>query len=299
MFLAVSGGIPVKLGVALPVEAPGLSSSAVLDWARRIEAGPFDTIAIVDEIVSPNVESLVTLAAVAAVTSRVRLMTVVIASPVRNTALLAKQAATIDALSDGRLSLGLGVGELVDDFAVSGVEMRGRGELFEQQLTELRRIWNGEPVGETGRRIGPAPAQPGGPELLIGGWADRAVARIGRYADGYVGAAITQELASDLPYRIALEAWEKEGRPGRPRFVQNVYFALGEDAISQRDDYLRYAYEGSPGYDLAAMSEMIPATNEEIRMFAERMEALGVDELNFHSISADIDQISRLEQALQ
>lgn len=288
----------MRFGVGLPVEVPGLTETQLFDWAKRTEAGPFDTIAIVDEIVSPSLESLTTLAAVAALTTRVRLMTFVIGSPARNTALLAKQAATIDVLSGGRLSLGLGVGELVDDFAVSGVDMRGRGERFDQQLTELRQIWNGEPVGETGRALGPMPVQPGGPELLLGGWAPRALRRIGRFADGYAGAVLSEELLTDEHYQIALKSWQDEGREGRPRHVQAIYFALGEQSDAQREEYLRSAYAGSPDYDLQAMAAMIPTSEADVRRMIERIEELGADELLFHPLSADVDQISRLEQAL-
>jgi alkanesulfonate monooxygenase SsuD/methylene tetrahydromethanopterin reductase-like flavin-dependent oxidoreductase (luciferase family) len=288
----------MRFGVALPVDVPGLTETVLFQWVNRIEAGPFDTISVIDEIVMPQLESLTTLAAVAALTTRVRLMTNVIGSPARNTALLAKQAATIDVLSGGRLSLGLGVGELVDDFAVSGADFADRGARFDQQLTELKRIWNGEPVGDTGRGIGPAPVQPGGPELLLGGWAPRALRRIGRFADGYAGAVLTEELLTDEHYQIALKSWRDEGRDGRPRHVQSVYFALGKESDAQREAHLRAAYAGSPAYDLQAIAAMIPTNEDDLRRMVERIEGIGADELLFHPLSADIDQIERLEQAL-
>jgi alkanesulfonate monooxygenase SsuD/methylene tetrahydromethanopterin reductase-like flavin-dependent oxidoreductase (luciferase family) len=288
----------MNFGVALPVDIPGLSNTTLFRWIKRIEAGPFETISVIDEIVSPNLESLTTLAAVAALTTRVRLMTNVIGSPARNTALLAKQAATIDAMSNGRLSLGLGVGELEDDFAVSGVDIRKRGRLFDQQLADLKAIWSGEPAAEAGRPIGPTPVQPGGPELLLGGWAPRALQRIGRFADGYAGALLTEELLTDEPYRIALQSWEDEGREGRPRHVQSVYFALGDSSEADREAYLRSSYAGSPEYDLDAIAKMIPTNDADLRRMIERVETIGADELIFHSLSADIEQIDLLERVL-
>ncbi len=284
--------------MGLPVEVRGVEGSVLIEWAKRIDSGPFNTVAVTDAIVDPAFESLTTLAAAASVTRRVRLMTVVIGSPPRNTALLAKQAATIDALSGGRLSLGLGVGELVEDFAASGVEMKGRGKRFEEQLTELKRIWSGGLVGESGKPLGPEPHQPGGPELLIGGWAERAIARVGRFGDGYVGAALTEDLVTDREYQIALRSWKEHGRDGKPRFVQNVYFALGDEAKNDREAFLRHSYEGSPEYDLEAIARVTPTTEQEIRDIAGRIEATGADELIFHSVNADIEQIARLEQAL-
>jgi alkanesulfonate monooxygenase SsuD/methylene tetrahydromethanopterin reductase-like flavin-dependent oxidoreductase (luciferase family) len=288
----------VRFGVGLPVEVVGLQGTTLIEWMRRIDDGPFSTIAVVDEIVSHNYEGLTTLAAAAAVTRRARLMSVVVAGPTRNTAILAKQAATIDAISGGRLSLGLGVGELEDDFAVTGTDMRGRGKRFDRQLEMLRRIWAGEPMGERDRAVGPTPAQPGGPEILLGGWAEPAMRRIGRFADGYVGAIMSEEMITDGPYQIALESWREHQRPGSPRFVQNVYFALGPDAESLIDNHLSITYAGTPDYDLQAIRNVIIRTDDDVRRMIERLDATGVEEIVFHPFSSDLTQLDRLEQSL-
>jgi alkanesulfonate monooxygenase SsuD/methylene tetrahydromethanopterin reductase-like flavin-dependent oxidoreductase (luciferase family) len=288
----------MRLGIGLPVEVPETTGPTLIEWMSRIDDSPFETVAVVDEIVSENYESLTTLAAAAALTRHARLMTVVIAGPTRNTAILAKQAASIDALSGGRLSLGLGVGELVEDFSAVGVDLRRRGKLFDEQLAMLKRIWSGEAMGESGRPIGPLPVQPGGPELLIGGWAPRAMARVGQFADGYVGAVLSVEMITDEPYRLAEESWHHHGRTGRPRFVQNVYFALGPDADDILRKYVRVSYAGAPEYDTQAMIDVTPVTERGIRKMIERLGSVGVDEVNFHAVSSKIDQLERLEQAL-
>ena len=108
-------------------------------------------------------------ATAAAVTSRIRLTTSVLLAPLHtNTALFAKQAASLDRISGGRLVLGLGIGGREDDFAASGLTMAGRGQRFDEQLAEMQRIWAGEGRGDIGP-IGPMPARPGGPELILGG----------------------------------------------------------------------------------------------------------------------------------
>src|SRR5918998_818825 len=159
----------MDVGIGLPATIPRTSGSLVLDWARRADSGPFSSLGTIDRLVYPNYEPLATLAAAAAVTERVRLMTSVLIAPVRDAALLAKQAATIDALSGGRLSLGLAVGAREDDFRAASASYEDRGRRFEEQLDLMRRVWSGQPVD--GGAIGPPPAQQGGPEVLIGGYA--------------------------------------------------------------------------------------------------------------------------------
>jgi alkanesulfonate monooxygenase SsuD/methylene tetrahydromethanopterin reductase-like flavin-dependent oxidoreductase (luciferase family) len=288
----------MKTGIALPLETFELDGEGLLEWIRRIEGSRFETIAVTDEIVSPMFESLSTLAAAAALTRDVQLMTTVIAGPTRDTAILAKQAASIDALSGGRLSLGLGVGELVEDFNVVGVDMRTRGKRFDEQLSMLKRIWSGDPMGESGRSIGPPPVRPGGPELLIGGWAPPAVNRIGRFADGLVDAVLSADMLSDRTYRLAEQSWKEHQRSGKPRFVNNVYFALGPEAQDGIESHLRKSYAGTQEYDLEKMRTVISATDAAIREMVQRLASIGVDELIFHPVSPRLDQVDRLEHAL-
>jgi alkanesulfonate monooxygenase SsuD/methylene tetrahydromethanopterin reductase-like flavin-dependent oxidoreductase (luciferase family) len=117
----------MEIGVGLPATIPGASGSLVLEWARRADSGPFSSLGVIDRLVYKNHEALVSLAA-AAVTERVRLMTTVLIAPVRDAALLAKQAATIDAFSGGRLTLGLGVGAREDDFRAASATFEDRGD---------------------------------------------------------------------------------------------------------------------------------------------------------------------------
>jgi alkanesulfonate monooxygenase SsuD/methylene tetrahydromethanopterin reductase-like flavin-dependent oxidoreductase (luciferase family) len=287
----------MRLGIGLPVETRGIRGETLIEWMTRMDDSPFETAAVVDEIVTHNYESLIVLAAAAAVTRETRLMSVVIAGPSRSTALLAKQAASIDALSGGRLSLGLGVGELVEDFAAVGEEMRGRGKRFDEQLAQMKRIWAGAPMGGSGRAIGPPPVQPGGPELLLGGWAPRAIARIGRFADGYVGAVLSEEMISDEHYRLAELSWRENNRSGRPRFVQNVYYALGTAGKDALNSYLADSYASEPEY-VPDLLKVTPTNDLGVRQMAERLESVGVDELIFHPVTSDIEQMERLEQAI-
>src|SRR5919199_5964800 len=134
----------MDIGIGLPNAVRGVDRSGIVDWARRAEEAGFSSLGTIDRIVFPNYESLISLAAAAAVTERIRLVTDILIAPLRtNTALFAKQAATLDHLSEGRLELGLAVGGREDDFEISGADFAQRGRVFDGQLEEMARLWGG------------------------------------------------------------------------------------------------------------------------------------------------------------
>src|SRR6266545_6201400 len=96
----------MNVGVGLPTTTPGTDGAMVLEWARRADAGPFSSLAVLDRVVYDCLDPFAALAAAAAVTARVRLATMIAIGPLRATALLAKQAASVHALSGRRLTLG-------------------------------------------------------------------------------------------------------------------------------------------------------------------------------------------------
>ncbi len=145
----------MQIGIGLPATIPGVQGKHILDWAKKVDTGPFSSLSILDRLVYPNYEPLITLAAVAGATQRVRLVTTVLLAPLRNTAILAKQAASLDALSGGRLTLGLGIGSREDDFRAAHAGFHNRGKHFEEQLATMKRIWSGQPLADN---VGPVVA---------------------------------------------------------------------------------------------------------------------------------------------
>jgi alkanesulfonate monooxygenase SsuD/methylene tetrahydromethanopterin reductase-like flavin-dependent oxidoreductase (luciferase family) len=284
------GASAVNVGIGLPTTTPGASGALLIEWARRADEGPFSSLAVLDRILYDSVEPLAALAAAAAVTDRIRLATMIVIGPLRNTALLAKQAASIDALAGGRLTLGLAVGARLDDYAVAGVEHRGRGERFSRQLAELRAHW------EDGA-IGPAPAQESGPELLVGGTAGPSFERMARYADGYAhGGGPPRAFARAAASACA--AWGDLGRPGRPRLWGQAYFGLGDEATAAAGaDYLRdyYAFTGPFAERIVAGNLTSPRA---IRDFIRGYEEEGCDELVLLPTVSRMDQLERLAEVL-
>src|SRR5215208_6327444 len=284
----------MDISIGLPATIPGTSGSLVLDWAKQADSGPFYSLGILDRVVYPNYEPLITLAAAAAVTSRVRLMTTVLLAPLRGAGLLAKQAATIDALSGGRLTLGLSVGGRDDDSRAAPASFHDRTHRFKEQLDLMKPIWSGEPVSDETGPVGPPPAQAVGPELLIGGYSATPIRWVGRWADGFISGGVPDPEQVRQMFDLAQKSWRAEGREGKPRLVATLYYALGPNA-ARGGDYIRdyYSYFGPAADDMASAIPSSPEAVEElIRAFGD----VGADEVVCWPTVAELDQVDRLAE---
>ncbi|WP_328838442.1 LLM class flavin-dependent oxidoreductase [Streptomyces europaeiscabiei] len=288
--VAVPARIPVGLG--LPVDDP----AGLLAWARLAEESPFSTLGLLDRLVYDNPDPLVTLAALAGATSRIRVQTEVLLAPHYNTAILAKQTATLDRLSGGRFTFGIGVGGREDDCRVAGIDIRRRGRRLDEQMGQLRRAWSGQPYGEGVGAVGPLPATPGGPEVLFGGFAPAALERVARWGDGFLGAALPPAYM-DRMFRDVEAAWEKHGRSGRPKLVAQVNVAAGAPSViaDARANLLRYyAFTGRAEY----MAEGLLTTPDAVRAAVAGFAGIGADEVILYCWSSDPGQIGRLGEML-
>ena len=288
----------MNISIGLPADIPGVKGELLLEWARRADSSVFSSLGVTDRVVYPNYEPLITLAAVASVTKRIRLMTAVLLAPLRRTALLAKQAASLDALSNGRLTLGLGVGVREDDFLAVEASFRDRGKRFDQQLALLTQIWSGQPVSGTMGEVGPVPVQPGGPELLMGGYSPKASERIARWCNGAlvgVGGGGPEMVRQSL--EMTRKAWQEAGRPGKPRLVVTSHYALGPNVADWVNRTVRdyYAFLGPAATQVAAG---VRTTPEALCGLVQEFADMGVDELLLWPCIPELDQISRLEDAI-
>ena len=286
----------MNIGIGLPSTIPGIEGEPLLAWARRAEERGFSSLGVLDRVVYPNYDPLITLAAVAVVTERIRLASDIILGPIRgNGAILAKQAATIDNLSGGRLTMGIALGAREDDYEATDVPWNRRGRLFDQQLEEMKRIWSGEERGAAGA-IGPPAAGKGGPELVIGGGVDASFRRVVEYGDGWTMTGGTPDQFKEGSAKVK-EAWSEAGREGAPRLIALCYFALGEDArqAAERDLQHYYAWLGD---EIAGQIAASAATDEEtIRGYREAFAEAGADELICFPTSADPAQVDLLADA--
>jgi alkanesulfonate monooxygenase SsuD/methylene tetrahydromethanopterin reductase-like flavin-dependent oxidoreductase (luciferase family) len=261
-----------------------------------VDSGPFSTLGVLDRVVSSNFEPLVTLAAAAALTTHVRLMTEILIAPIRNTALLAKESATLDILSRGRLTLGLGLGGREDDYLAAGVPYEQRGKRLEVQLEQMKRIWVGQPVHANVGPIGPRPIQTHGPELLLGGYAPRAIQRVTRYAHGII-TGINDIKQIDQTFRAVEQGWQEAGRAGKPRLVAQIDIALEmHDGGQGRQNVLDY-YAVLPSFATSKSATLL-TTQQQLSDIRHALEQIGTDEVVFFPWSTDIEQIDRIADLL-
>jgi alkanesulfonate monooxygenase SsuD/methylene tetrahydromethanopterin reductase-like flavin-dependent oxidoreductase (luciferase family) len=281
----------VEIGIGLPntvLEVPG---RLMVDWARRAEERGFSSLATIDRLAYPTYDSLTALTAAAAATERIGLVTNVLLEPLYPPVLLAKVTASLDQLSAGRLTLGVGVGGRQDDFELAGRSFGDRGRRLDADLELLHQAWAGQPVAGSRFPVGP-PTTRGRVPLLIGGQAKLAAPRAVRWGAGFTIGGAPPEMAAGA-IREFTAAWERAGGTGKPRVVALSYFSLGEDHTEASLANLR-SYYGFLGDWAEGIASGAARTPEAIRDTAAAFEDLGVDELIFDPTVPALDQVDRL-----
>lgn len=287
----------MDITIGLPNTVPGVTRDSLLEWARRAEARGFPAVATLDRLVYPGYEALVTLAAVAAVTERVRLNTQVLLGPWRlNAALLAKQVASVHHLSDGRMVLGIGLGAREDDYEASGTTTKGRGRQLTEMIEEMLRIWDGEERGTAGA-IGPPVGDLGRPQVLVGGGADASFRRAAKLGDGWtMGGGTPDQFAEGA--EAVRAAWRDAGRDGEPRVTALAYYGLGPSGPEDAERDLKHYYEWL-GEEISSAIAGSAATDEDtVRGYVKAFEDAGCDELTFFPTSTDPQQVDLLADAV-
>jgi alkanesulfonate monooxygenase SsuD/methylene tetrahydromethanopterin reductase-like flavin-dependent oxidoreductase (luciferase family) len=189
--------------------------------------------------------------------------------------------------------LGLGLGGRQDDFDVSGADMHTRGRVFDGQLEEMTRIWDGAEKGLAGP-IGPNLNEP--PQLVIGGSVDASFKRAAKHGAGWIMGGGTPDQFRQGVAKLE-EEWRAAGRSGEPRKMALSYYSLGDDAERNADAYLKdyYAFLGD---DLANMIAGSAARDADtVRAYAAAFEQAGADELVFFPSSTDPSQVDLLVEA--
>jgi probable F420-dependent oxidoreductase len=305
----------MRIGLALPhydfssPDGVPVTWDALSAWARRAETLGYDSVWISDhyflslaryggpEEAYGSPEAMTALAALAAVTDRVRVGALVLAAGFRHPALLAKEAVTVDLLSEGRLDLGLGAGWYEAEFEAFGHPFGSPGERFEvleETVEVLARLWSDEePVTWEGKRFRlsdaycrPRPAQEGGPSIWLGGkGGPRLLRLVARRAAGWNTVWTWTPEGYGEKARTLDEACEREGRdPSSVRRSVGLYTLVGEDRddiVKRWDGFRRWAPGGAfDGVSLEGWSgDTLAGTVDEVLERLSEFARLNVEEV--------------------
>jgi alkanesulfonate monooxygenase SsuD/methylene tetrahydromethanopterin reductase-like flavin-dependent oxidoreductase (luciferase family) len=278
----------MDVGIGLPNAVGGTTGDQLVEWARRAEACGFSSLGTIDRVAYENYEPLIALSAAAAVTERIGLCTSVLLGPLRaNPVELAKQSLSVNALSGGRLTLGLGLGGREDDYEVGGIEMSDRGKRLDATLEQMQEIWAGDEVG---------PSHAGAPRVVIGGSVDASFERAARFGEGWIAGGSPPDQYAEMADK-ARAAWSRAGRDGEPRLMGLAYFALGDNGEEDARNYLTHYYawlgEEVAGY----IADSAAKDAETVQQYLAGFEAAGCDELIVFPSSADPAQVDLLADA--
>ncbi len=274
----------MQIGVMLPNGVPEVRGETVLEWARRAEASEaFSLLAVQDRLAYCNLDPLVTLAAAAAVTERIPLMTYVSLAGARNAAAFGKEVATLATFAPGRLSIGLGVGARPDDYTTSGVDWKHRGDALDAALAVL-----------AGLRQRPDPLQCLGPDLpadvqfLMGGASPRAIGRILQHGTGYAHGGVAPWVFG-LEAHGVRQAWRAAERPGSPRVIASTWVAstpqIHERATAWMDDYM---LQGGPPLPVR---DSIHTGEADVRAVVEQFARYGATEVVLVPCVSDLAEL--------
>ena len=286
----------MHISMTLPQMVVDYDRNTTLDWCREIDTGPFHSLACGERVTWRNQEMMVLLSAAAALTERVKIYPTVVVSPMHATGLLAKQLATLDVLSNGRLVVGLGVGGREQDYRAAEAPFRRRYARMDEQAGELRRLWSGEAAFSDTDPIGPPPVQLGGPPLLAGSQGPKALSRAAAWADGICAqlmAAPIETVHSDVVKFH--RAWTDAGRHAAPYVTTGFWYSL--DPNSPGEVLRRYTHEyarifGPEIADWMADAQTV-AGPEAFLSAVETCRESGVDELVLVPTSSDLAELER------
>ncbi len=282
----------MEIGIGIPNTVAGATGAQLLEWARRAEAAGFSSLATIGAVSFPGYEELTVFAAAGAVTERIRFLPNVLIAPARSTAELAKQAASVDQLTGGRLTLGLGIGWRTTDYQLTDRNYHDRGRRFDEQLRELQKAWAGEPLVEGTRPVGPPPVQQPGVPLLIGGQTDASVRRAVEFGIGWTAGGLPPDAVAPMVEKVQA-AWSEAGREGRARIVALTYFSLGDTEDESRRYLLDYYMPlGNEMAEMIAGSAL--RSPEAVAGAVEAFAQVGVDELILDPTVHHPDQVDQL-----
>lgn len=285
--------------MTLPTMVGGLDRTLTNDWCQAIDEGPFRSLAVGERLSFDNLELHTTLSYAAARTERVRIAPTLVIAPMHPVAVMAKQLASLDVLSDGRVDVVVGVGGRDQDYRCAERSFARRHQTLDDQVAELRRLWSGGEPHEGAPAIGPAPVQVGGPPIHASAMGPVSTARAARWADGNMGFTLAPTTDDhEASFAAIRDAWAAAGRSDAPRISTSFWYSLEPDASEALRDYA-YRYLQVFGHEAAEMMASLctAAGLDAVAAGLERLEAAGCDEVYLVPTTVDpahLQQIATL-----
>jgi alkanesulfonate monooxygenase SsuD/methylene tetrahydromethanopterin reductase-like flavin-dependent oxidoreductase (luciferase family) len=283
------------IGLSIPGTAPDRTSTTTVDFARRAEEAGVHSIWATDRIVDDTPDVFVTLGAIVATTSRILIGTSVVLGVLRPPLLLAKAATTVDAMSGGRLILGLGVGSRAEDFAATETPIEQRGARMDELIEIAKLAWSGAPVKYSGRHhaidIGPMrelPVQKPHPPLWFGGSAGPVLRRTARSGQGYIASTSSGAGGFRSAWATIRRYCEEAGRDvAEITPAALAYTSVAEDGEQAREAMRNHLLRSfGPARLERGLGPMVGTPEDLVRGAHEYFDA-GVEVLILGSVSAD------------
>jgi alkanesulfonate monooxygenase SsuD/methylene tetrahydromethanopterin reductase-like flavin-dependent oxidoreductase (luciferase family) len=297
----------VDIAMLLPYTVP-TDRANFLAWCERVEEGRFASIGAGDRLTYDNVDQTVALAIAAALTKTVKVHAFIKVLPMADVAVAAKQFKSIDLISEGRFSLGIGAGWREEDFEVLGREFGNRSRRLDGQIVELKRLLAGGDASDRTGPIGPDAPQKKGPPLLSSAAGPKTRARAVRWADGYAGFTINADLAElSEAHAGFMTAWDEAGRSEKPQMMTSIYFSIGPESDRElRSATHRYAGGRSDtdtvvsAGDETAWPELVELSSpDRLKGAITNAAEAGYDELMLCPCTSDLAEADRVEKVLE
>jgi alkanesulfonate monooxygenase SsuD/methylene tetrahydromethanopterin reductase-like flavin-dependent oxidoreductase (luciferase family) len=241
------------------------------------------------------------LAAAAVLTQRVRIMPSLYVLPMHSAVWAAKEIATLDVLSGGRVTLCVGVGAREVDYRAVEAPFERRHVRMDQQIERMRAVWRGAPPVAGAAPVGPSPVQASGPPILAGAMGPKAITRASRWADGVYGFTMNGNPAPVAEwFRLADSAWEAAERTQRPRRVSGFWYSLAADADARLKQYVyEYLEVLSANAARSISAGMTMSAPDAIRKGLDAIEELGCEELLLVPATADLSEVERIAELIE
>ncbi len=289
----------MKIGICLPYMKSGLNRKTFQDWCKAIDSEGFNSLSCGERVTGNTLEMRNILAFAAASTERVRIIPSLYVLPMHSAMQAAKEVATLDILSNGRVTLCVGVGGREQDYRALDASMKGRFQKLDEQIALMKRVWQGEDFEGIGV-LGPSPVQAGGPPILSGAMGPKSMARSAHWADGLYSFAMDGSADLTRYFRDAAnQAWQDAGRSTRPYFMGGFWYSLADDAKNQLHRYVYDYLKVFGDHEANKIAQgMVMHDPGAVRSGIEAMNELGCDEIQLVPATAEIAEVEKLAKLL-